>query len=147
MCKSRRDYFREWVNKNKEKVKEYHKNYYQENKRAYLDREEKKKLDPVWRIARSKQRKESEKRSGKYWARRKYGDLIARKLTAENKRCQICGELKGTQFHHINYSKPLLGYHLCIRHHREAHKEPGILMNIKARDYDQNQDPVRPGHP
>jgi len=139
MCKSRKNYFREWVNNNSEKVKEYHKSYYQENKQAYLDREEKKKLDPVWRRARSEQRKAAEKKSGKYWARRKYGDLIARKLTVEDKKCQVCGELDGTQFHHVDYLEPLFGYHLCIKHHREAHKDPGMLMNIKAKDYGQSQ--------
>jgi len=129
-----KEYNKAYRLKNKDKLKEYHREYYQKNKADYLAREKEYKKNLEWRRKRRKQRRQSEKIAGKFDAREKYRKNISKKLNDNDKRCQICGDIN-SQFHHIDYNLFYIGYHLYSNHHREAHADPDILINLDIKNY------------
>lgn len=44
----------------------------------------------------------------------------------QRKPCEVCGEEK-VEAHHTNYQKPLTVMWLCRKHHKQWHKENGIV--------------------
>jgi hypothetical protein len=150
-------YYQEWYLKNKEKAKEYHKKYYQDNKADYIARDKvnrkkyshvlwKRNYDKVWRLKqgqsyilwRSLWRRDYDKQwridhRDKYLMYQRLHQLIQQKVI-KRLPCQICGELK-THFHHFDYNKPAEVYHLCKNCHQKAHLQPNILKNLIISDY------------
>ena len=59
---------------------------------------------------------------------------VSRKISSDQKKCQICGELRA-EFHHPDYNDWYRGYFLCRPHHRAVHLNSDLLNDIKLMDY------------
>lgn len=91
-----REWYREYRNKNRIKLRDYNKKYNFE-----------------WRLLHGTERDKI--RSKVYFA--------IKKGILKRGDCEICGS-RGAEGHHFNYSKPLLVTWLCPVHHKKALHEP-----------------------
>lgn len=141
--------YKKWYLANKEKVREYNKNYrktkkFKEKEKEYLAkyhktekyriavalREQTKKYKD-FRIKGAKNQRE--KNTTKVMARVKLQQYI-RLNNIKRPPCQLCGEIK-TESHHPDYNKPFKVYCLCKHCHRIAHSKPNILNLLKIINY------------
>lgn len=129
-------YFAKYSKINKDKLKQYHINYYEKNKAKYIERDNRRRA-----LGLTREYQNEYKKSLAYKAKQGYKDK-ARKLLRNfiknnnliKQPCQLCGQLK-THLHHIDYNKPLIAYCLCPLCHKKAHKNSLELINIKPIDY------------
>jgi hypothetical protein len=97
-----------WVEKNKEKLAEYRREYTAKNRQIINEWQKKNRL--------------------------RYSDKIKARATVQTKlrsgamvrKPCFCGEIK-SEAHHEDYSKPLDVIWLCIKHHKELHKNKRLL--------------------
>jgi hypothetical protein len=49
--------------------------------------------------------------------------------------CQLCSNINRPHFHHIDYSKPLIGFWLCMLCHKKVHLNNNIINHLSPVDY------------
>jgi len=113
----RREYYRKWREKNREKLKKYQREYYKRHHPeclAYLER---------YRKIKNKE-KRVQKTFNYHFNK---GEIEKIEL------CQICGK-EGTEPHHPDYNKPLEVVWLCRSCHKYLHLGKTIfeILEIKA---------------
>jgi 5-methylcytosine-specific restriction endonuclease McrA len=111
---NRKEYFKKYYLKNKDKYTQRSKDYSKTEKR-------KKYLKEYKKLYKRKNRKSKQSIA---WAKIKY--LIDSKKI-NRKCCQICGETK-THYHHLVFE-------LCEKHHKEAHQNKNLLINLSPFDF------------
>jgi hypothetical protein len=126
------EYYKNWYIKNQERVKEYRRGHYRAHKEAYIKRADIYQKTEKYILWKRKYRQEYRKKTAKKTKARE----IAQRFFRVNIRppCQLCHQPK-TEFHHIDYAKPLTGHHLCAGCHRKIHNTPGLLEGVVIFDY------------
>lgn len=120
--------------KDKEKQKEYFRNYYKKHKKYFKDYRE---AHPeIYGLEKYKEYQKKYLKDGrcyewvKKWNERNKSKhvahgIVGRKVrngTLKRKVCEVCGNKK-SDAHHEDYKKPLEVMWLCRQHHKDKHKE------------------------
>jgi len=105
----RRDYYRKWSEKNRDRL--------QESQKAY---HEKRKNDPAWR----KRKIESNRRYREKHRERERAWSEAYRKIKERRPCENCGKNGLIHKHHPDPKKPLKIVFLCPACHRAEHLKP-----------------------
>lgn len=132
-----KEYRKNWVKNNKQKVYENHKRYRERN-------------ILLWKILNWEYYKKNKKRileNGKKWAKenqdkiraykskpeeilkQKARDKSKEKISLIDKKCEFCGEKIKLQRHHPDYNKPFDIIILCVKCHTEWHKIKRLVNN------------------
>jgi len=120
--KAKKIYKHNWYEKDKERVLNKRKRYFQEHKKEELERTKK------WRLENSEktriQRVKDSKIERKKYPKKIRARMIANKkiIISEKKMCEICKNNKAEHRHHKDYQKPLEVRFVCIPCHSKLHK-------------------------